>query len=108
MSEALPGYGAVLSLWKGWLPRRQTMAQIVAEVAGRHGLEVSDLRGECRLQEISWARQEAMAIMMAAGKSSVQVGIFLGGRDHTTVLHGVKAHRIRQGSALACFDGAAQ
>lgn len=75
-----------------------TMAGIVSRVAEKHGLTVADLKGVRRGQCYSRPRQEAMWEMMQTGKwSTTRVGMFLGGRDHTTVLHGVRAHERRMG-----------
>lgn len=93
---------APLSLWRHdvWDTAgavvRWTMARIATDVARRHGITVDQLRGVRRCQALSRARQEAMHLMMQMGTvSSTQVGRFLGGRDHTTILHGVKAHARR-------------
>lgn len=87
----------VLSLWRGAVTVRRgpTMASIAAEVAIKHGLTVADLQSRRLGFRFAHPRQEAMALMRLAGKSTTQIGRFLGGRDHTTVLHGCRAHRAR-------------
>jgi chromosomal replication initiation ATPase DnaA len=79
-----------------------TMAAITAIVAARHGLTVEELREPGRSRYVAYPRQEAMWMMRqvktANGEhrfSLPQIGRYLGGRDHTTVLHGVKAHEAR-------------
>lgn len=73
-----------------------TMRGIVAEIAERDGIPVALLRGAPRTRFISDARQEAMWRMYQTGRFSLpQIGAFLGGRDHTTILHGVRAHAER-------------
>lgn len=75
---------------------RVSMAAILALVAVKHDLTVHELRGVGRARRVSRPRQEAMALMHATGLFSLpQIGMFLGDRDHTTVLHGVRAHTAR-------------
>ena len=92
-------HGGYLSLWRGFVALRRgpAMAQIAAEVALRHGLTVEQLKGPCRLRQVAWPRHEAMARMRAeTGRSLPAIGRFLGGRHHTTVLAGVRAHQARE------------
>lgn len=88
-----------LSLWKGLVaicPPRPTMAAIKATVARRHGVTVAQLEGPSRLKRFVLARQEAMWEMHATRLWSLpQIAWRLGGRDHTTVLHGVRRHQAR-------------
>lgn len=95
---------AVLSLWHGELPAvvkpRPRMAWIAAKLATDAGLTVSDLKGRSRVKHISLVRQDAMDACCATGVwSSVVVGRYFGGRDHTTVLHARKAVAKRRGMA---------
>lgn len=90
----------LLSLWRGPIavryPPQRTLAEIVADVAARHDLHPELLIGPSRLRHLVIARQEAMAEAHATGRYSLpRIGRYLGGRDHTTVLHGVRAHRER-------------
>lgn len=74
---------------------RLTMATILADVAIEHGIDVRVLKGVSRTKHVAHARQQAMAEMRATGLFSLpQIGAFLG-RDHSTVLHGVRAHAKR-------------
>lgn len=78
-------------------------ARTIAEVAERYGLSAEDLKGRARVRAVAHPRQEAMAIIHAAGGYSLpQIGRFFGGRDHTTVLKGIRAfrRRVEIGSAL--------
>lgn len=73
-----------------------TMAQIIARVAEKHGLTAAELKSERRARHIFHPRQEAMHEMHAQKRWSLpQIGRSLGGRDHTTVLYGVRAHAAR-------------
>jgi chromosomal replication initiation ATPase DnaA len=73
--------------------------RIIADVAQRHGLRVSDLIGRCQIKHVAHARQEAMALIYATGRVSTP---WIGRkfkRDHTTVLHAIDAHKRRAGIA---------
>lgn len=82
--------------WTPAPPPHPRMAQIVSEVAAKHGLTVAELKGPGRAQRVSKPRQEAMHQMHSLKRWSLsQIGGALGGRDHTTVLHGVRQHAKR-------------
>jgi chromosomal replication initiator protein len=62
---------------------------VVAAVARHFGVRVEDLRGKSREHGIAWARQVAMYLLREETPASLlQIGRQLGGRDHTTVMHG--------------------
>lgn len=66
---------------------------ILRQVAARHHLMPSDLIGRARTRNITRPRQEFMAVAWATGRfGQIKIGKFLGGRDHTTVCTGIKAH----------------
>lgn len=92
---------AYLSLWHGLQPggaRPATMAEYLAEVSQRSGFSIAELKGLRRRKALNAARQEAMWLMYETGRwSSTQIGWFLGNRDHTTILHGCRAHEARRG-----------
>lgn len=76
--------------------------EIVSVVAAKYGLEVADLTGESKQAAVVEPRQEAMALlreqMLPDGRhrfSTSQIGDALGGRDHTTVIHGIARHKAR-------------
>ena len=76
-------------------------AQIKTYVAQRHRLRVCDLEGDSRQRDVTWARQEAMWMMRMVKRadgshrySTPEIGRVLF-RDHSTVLHGVRAHQAR-------------
>lgn len=86
----------ILSLWKGALPVRYTMASILDQIAEQYGVSVADLRGPDRTKAISTARQHAMWLMAQQPHLSLpQIGRYLNGRDHTTILHGIRQHQAR-------------
>lgn len=66
-----------------------TPGRILATVAQYYGVESTALRGSQRSREIVGPRQVAMYIMREETESSLsEIGQELGGRDHTTVMHG--------------------
>jgi chromosomal replication initiator protein len=63
--------------------------QIVSAVARHYGLSESQLTGRSRRREVSVPRQLCMYLIREETRSSLpQIGDLLGGRDHTTILHG--------------------
>lgn len=75
-----------------------TMAQMAQDVATEHGFTVADLRGEGRRYKLSHARQALMHRIYATGRFSLtQIGNFLGGKHHATILFGIRAHERRAG-----------
>lgn len=78
--------------------RKEFSSDILAEVAAKHGLRVADLKGPCRERRYVYPRHEAMwALRQRTRLSLPQIGNILGGRDHTTVLYGVRKHAERMG-----------
>ena len=77
----------VLSLWKGPIPLRRTMASILAEVSEETGITVAEFKSDARFRKIAWPRQYAMWRMVQENRWSLpQIGRFFN-RDHTTVIH---------------------
>lgn len=77
-------------------------AEILARVAAKHGLSVEDLKGDSLKRRITLPRQEAMHALCAEGLwSTTRIGWLLGGRDHTTVIHGRDAHAKRMAEESA-------
>jgi hypothetical protein len=78
---------------------RTSVADIVREVAAKHGLSVAVLLESCPQRAYAWPRQEAMFRVFTECPhiSYPEAGRRLGGRDHTTIRHGVKAHCARNG-----------
>ncbi len=63
--------------------------QIIEAVASHYKLDIRDLLGRSRSQEIARPRQIAMYLLRQETDASLpQIGALLGGRDHTTILHG--------------------
>jgi len=73
---------------------RPRMATIVAAVARHYRLSPDDLRGRSRRRTVAMARSMAMYLCRQLGGSHLHlIGKYLGGRDHTTVLHGCQKIR---------------
>ncbi|MCW1844162.1 helix-turn-helix domain-containing protein [Prosthecomicrobium hirschii] len=71
---------------------------IVAIVGRRHLTSSSSIVGASRRREVVRARMEAYYLAAAlSGLSISQVAKRIGGRDHTTVLHGVDVFAARHG-----------
>ena len=63
----------------------------VLDVARCYGLSVAELKSESRIQEIAWARQVAMYVLRKRLELPFEaIGKLLGGRDHSTILYGVR------------------
>ena len=76
---------------------------VVEEVAKKHGIRVVELCSARRARELVNARHEAMwRLRNETTMSLPAIGRKLGGRDHTTVIHGIQRHeeRIASGEAV--------
>lgn len=84
-------------------PRRPTVAEILDDVALKHNVSVLDIKSHRRTQPIILARHEAMwRACMETNLSLPVIGRIIGGRDHTTIIHGRNQHakRIANGTAM--------
>jgi chromosomal replication initiator protein len=78
----------------GPAPGSLSVDQIVEATAQFYNLETRDLLGRQRSKDIVTARQMAMYLAREETNVSLpQIGRALGGRDHTTVLHGYRKIR---------------
>jgi len=90
-----------LSLWRGPVRLRVTMKEICQEISDLYGVSVDELLGPKRTKSISNARQHAMYLMAEQRHLSLpRIGSFFN-RDHTTILHGVRAHKARMEAATS-------
>jgi chromosomal replication initiator protein len=63
--------------------------EVLEAVARYYNVSLDALKGKQRDREIVWPRQIAMYLMREETSASLlQIGTELGGRDHTTVMHG--------------------
>lgn len=86
------------------------MTRVATEVALEYGVTVDDLRGVSSVKRFAIPRQHLMwALYQVKFESGLRrfskqrIGTFLGGRDHTTVWHGINRHEDRNSSPSA-FD----
>jgi chromosomal replication initiator protein len=64
--------------------------QILKAVSNYYSVKTSDIKGSRRTKELVIPRQVAMYLIKElTGTSYVTIGELLGGRDHTTIMHGV-------------------
>lgn len=83
--------------------QRATPAQVLAAVCRHYGTDEAALRGKQRDKEIVLPRQVAMYLLRTeTGASLPQIGEALGGRDHSTILHGYSkiANEVNENNAL--------
>jgi chromosomal replication initiator protein len=67
-----------------------TPDRVIGEVIRHFDSSLAELRGRARSKEIVLPRQVAMYILREeTGSSLVEIGELLGGRDHSTVMHGI-------------------
>lgn len=65
--------------------------KVMISIANKHGVSIKEMTGKSRLKKIVAARQEACFVMREKlNMSYPQIGMRLGGRDHTTAMHAVK------------------
>jgi chromosomal replication initiator protein len=70
-------------------PTPLTVAEVLEAVCRYYSVDPNMLRGKQRSREIVWPRQVAMYLMREETNASLlQIGTELGGRDHTTIMHG--------------------
>ena len=78
---------------------KASVSQIIEEVCQKYGLRYDWIVSSRRARHIAWPRQEIM--WRAANETAASlpmIGRMLGGRDHTTILHGIKRHQERTAS----------
>jgi chromosomal replication initiator protein len=67
----------------------RSIAEVLIGVCHYYNIDVELMRGKQRDREIVWPRQVAMYLMREETTASLlQIGTELGGRDHTTIIHG--------------------
>lgn len=72
--------------------RRLRLDDVQKKVCERFGVKVSEIQSPARYRSVARPRQIAMYLSkMLTTKSYPEIGRFFGGRDHTTVVHAVKA-----------------
>lgn len=76
-----------------YVPMSSAAAQIAREVADKHGVSVADIRRDCRTRAVVKARWELFYRLRETGRYSLpQIGRAVGGKDHSTVINGIRQH----------------
>lgn len=66
-----------------------SVTEVIEGVCRYYNVEAERIRGKQRDRDITWPRQVAMYLMREETTASLQqIGMELGGRDHTTIMHG--------------------
>ncbi len=66
-----------------------TVTEVLEGVCRYYNIDPALIRGKQRDREVVWPRQVAMYVMREETNASLlQIGAELGGRDHTTIIHG--------------------
>ncbi|WP_313434338.1 helix-turn-helix domain-containing protein [Novosphingobium sp.] len=89
-----PVMEVVEALEPGEKPTRQrplTTDEVIRDCAERVGSSPAEILGTSRKAVSVRARQFVVAVLRARGNSYPATGRFLGGRDHATMVHSVKA-----------------
>lgn len=72
------------------------MEDIIDETAESLGVKKNDIFGKGRKQEVALARQSAMYLSKELTHNSLKsIGLFFGGRDHSTVIHACKTIKLK-------------
>lgn len=92
MGEPLTVQTAQQALGDTLRPARAVeVGEIIAASAAFYNLTIEEVLGRGRSREVAMARQVAMYLTRELTTMSLpQIGLSFGGRDHTTVLHGVE------------------
>lgn len=69
-------------------PREISLERILDVVSDTYQIGVPEIKGQKRNKDISWARQVVMYLSRyLTDASTTKIGSYIGGRNHTTVLH---------------------
>lgn len=68
------------------------MRVIAAKIADQYGVRYDHVIGRDKDANVIAARQHVMWALMAKHYSTTTIGKFLSGRDHSTVVYGVRSH----------------
>lgn len=82
---------------------RRPLHTIAIEVCERHKISFGEFISPCRKLVYAKARQEFSYLAHKSGASYPAIGKFLGGRDHTTIMHADRKYKSEKG----IVDGAA-
>ncbi|MSR44310.1 MAG: chromosomal replication initiator protein DnaA [Phycisphaerales bacterium] len=81
------------------LSNKPSIQMIIDAVTAYYDIKLSDLMSKRRHKSVALPRQVCMWLARKYTRYSLEeIGGYFGGRDHTTVLHGVRAIGLRRGS----------
>lgn len=94
--------------WRVWSKRSRRMPAgakaIVQAVGDRRGVSMDELIGEGRSRRVAHVRQEAYDALYRTGRYTLpMIGAYFGGRDHTSVLYGIREHKKRIEADLSAW-----
>jgi chromosomal replication initiation ATPase DnaA len=95
---------ALLSRFRKVVDTRATITveDIIRDVCERRDVSRDDLLSPRRQTNVVRARQEAMWLVRhKTGLSLPNIARRFGGRDHTTILHGIRTHQARLDAGVA-------
>lgn len=78
--------------------RRPNPDHIVQTVSALNGISEEDVVGRSRVRVVAQTRQEIAAQLREGGFTYKEIGALLGGRDHSTMVHGVRRALFRRES----------
>ena len=72
--------------------KREVTPELILDIVSEHfGVSISDLKGNKRNAEIVYPRQIAMYLIRSMTDTSLKgIGVILGGKDHSTIKHGIE------------------
>ena len=75
-------------------PKHDIIEEVAKRIAEKHDiLSLKELRGPGRQKHLVRARAAAYSICSDMGLTASFIGRYFGGRDHSTVLFGIRRHR---------------
>jgi len=103
----IPGYGPPIRTTPIGPTGKDYFRQTLAAVAAAHGVSPADILGTRRFRHLVYARQE-LAWRMRNARDSLgdprfslpQIAAWMN-RDHSTLLHAIRAHEVRTGRVSA-------
>lgn len=82
------------------------VSAILAIVAKEYGVTISQMKGNCRKRELVRARHESMWLIrrLRPDIKLIHIASYLGGRDHTTVIHAIQSIQAKRSDPSYAFE----
>jgi chromosomal replication initiation ATPase DnaA len=78
------------------MERQVDIDELTMRVVNEHGVSLGEMQSKSRVQKIVNARHHLMYLLRTEGDWSLKrIGFAIGGRDHSTCIHGIRAHQKR-------------